>query len=250
MSNDPNPGAGPDPYRNPAPQTYGTPTGQTYGAPTGQTYGNPAGQTYGNPAGQNYGNPPPQQTYGTAAPQYGTPAYGSPPPPPPGTNGLSIAGLILAFLAAPIGFILSIIGLIQAGKRGQKGKGLAIAGIIISLLLMVGGVIIAATVATTVSKLADAGCTTGKSALVDNSAKMNDPNSVKPALQASIDGLDAAAAKATHADVKAAVTALADDYKQLLQDVNTGTPPDPALQTKIDNDAKKFDSLCSITTGN
>ena len=32
----------------------------------------------------------------------------APPPPQQGTSGLAIAGLILAFLAAPIGFILSL----------------------------------------------------------------------------------------------------------------------------------------------
>lgn len=53
------------------------------------------------------------------------------------TNGMCIAGLICAFFCFPIGIILSIIGIGSAKKNGQKGKGLAIAGIIISLIPIV-----------------------------------------------------------------------------------------------------------------
>src|SRR5256885_6295990 len=101
------------------------------------------------------------------------PGYPPAPPPPPGpppqnqgTNGLAIAGFILAFLFAPLGFILSLIGAITAGKRGQKGKGLAISGIVLSLVFMVGGVAVIALAANS-TKL-DPGCTTGKQAILDN----------------------------------------------------------------------------------
>src|SRR5262249_926005 len=148
------PNSAPSQYGNPPPPQYG---GSTYRSPSG---GGPYGSapTSGGP----YGGGP-----------AGGPPYGGPPQ-QPGTNGLSIAGLVLAFLFAPLGFILSIVALIQAGKRGQKGKGLAIGGIIVSLLIMiVSGVLIVAAASTvsTVSKLADPGCTTGKAAILDNAAK-------------------------------------------------------------------------------
>ena len=54
----------------------------------------------------------------------------------------------MAFLLPLIGFILSIIALTQVKKNHQKGQGLAIAGIIISVLIGV-GVILIALVATT-----------------------------------------------------------------------------------------------------
>ena len=64
----------------------------------------------------------------------------------PKTNGLCTAGFVVSLLSlfccgitAIIGLILSICGAVSAGKKGQKGKGLAIAGIIISAILMVGG---------------------------------------------------------------------------------------------------------------
>lgn len=51
------------------------------------------------------------------------------------TNTLSIIGLITAFFAPLIGLILSIIGLVQINKRGEKGKGLAISGIVASVVI-------------------------------------------------------------------------------------------------------------------
>jgi hypothetical protein len=251
----------------PAPTSGGTygaaPTsgGGTYGpAPTsGGTYGSaPAGgpQYGGNQYGGNqYGGAP----YGAApvgapggAPYGGGPAGGPPPygqpPQQQGTNGLSIAGLVLAFIIAPVGFILSIIGLVQAGKRGQKGKGLALAGIIVSLVLMIGSGVLVAAAASKVTKLADPGCTTGKSAVLDNQSKVSNPDTIKDGLTATIAGLNSAASKAKHDDVRDAMKALADDYSQMLNAINTATPPSSELTDKIVKDGEKVDSLCSITT--
>ena len=63
---------------------------------------------------------------------------------PQRTNGLAIAGLITAFVCCftPVGTILSAIALSQIKKDPtQDGKGLATAGLIISILGMVVGVI-------------------------------------------------------------------------------------------------------------
>ncbi len=51
-------------------------------------------------------------------------------------NGLAIAGLVLAFFIPLVGLILSILGLSAVKKNNQKGKGLALAGIIVSVLIM------------------------------------------------------------------------------------------------------------------
>jgi len=57
----------------------------------------------------------------------------------PRWNGLAIAGFILSFFISLVGLILSIIALNQINKSGgmQKGKGLALAGIIISALSII-----------------------------------------------------------------------------------------------------------------
>jgi hypothetical protein len=74
----------------------------------------------------------PQSPYGQ--PPYGQSPYGQSPYAQPKTNGLAIAGFVCAFLFSLVGLILSIIALSQINKSNgmQKGKGLAIAGIIIS----------------------------------------------------------------------------------------------------------------------
>ena len=82
-----------------------------------------------------YGQPP-QGPYGY--PPYGYPPYGyGYPQPPRGTNGLAIAALVLGicgFLVATpiIGLIFGIVSLSAVRKTGQKGKGMAISGIVLS----------------------------------------------------------------------------------------------------------------------
>jgi hypothetical protein len=56
----------------------------------------------------------------------------------PSTNGLSIAGLILAFFIPLVGLILSIIGLKQS-KENNQSTTLAKVGIILSSIFMVLG---------------------------------------------------------------------------------------------------------------
>ena len=52
-------------------------------------------------------------------------------------NGLVIAGFVCAFLVPIVGLILSIIGMVQINKNGGKSKGMAIAGILVSVVVMV-----------------------------------------------------------------------------------------------------------------
>ena len=52
-------------------------------------------------------------------------------------NTMSIVGFILSFIIPVVGLILSIIGLNKSKELNNKGKGLSIAGIIISVLLFI-----------------------------------------------------------------------------------------------------------------
>jgi uncharacterized membrane protein YvbJ len=52
-------------------------------------------------------------------------------------NGLSIAGFVCAFIFPFLGLLFSIIGLVIACKKQEAGKGLAIAGIVISVAFLV-----------------------------------------------------------------------------------------------------------------
>lgn len=61
--------------------------------------------------------------------------------PKPKTNGLAIAAIILAFLFPLIGLILGIVALSQIKKNKEGGKGLAVASIVISVVIMVAGLL-------------------------------------------------------------------------------------------------------------
>lgn len=180
-------------------------------------------------------------------PYAGAPGYPPGPPAPPtpqGTNGMSIAGFVLAFLFTPLGLILSIVGLVQARKRNQKGRGLAIAGIVIStvsILVGVAAIVVALNSGTNLKTVADPGCTAGKDVIF---AMPSQPTAAD--LQKAADGLNSAAAKASDPKVRDAMKAVADDYTQIVQAVNSGQQPPSSLQSKLESDANQIDALCTI----
>lgn len=68
------------------------------------------------------------------------PAYDAPPQeqPPPGRNGFAIAGFVLSlFGIVLLSVIFAVIGLVQIKDRGQRGKGLGIAALVISAVWIV-----------------------------------------------------------------------------------------------------------------
>jgi hypothetical protein len=64
-------------------------------------------------------------------------------PPQAGTNGFAIAALVCSIVLAVVcigsilGIVFGIIGLRQCAERGQSGRGLAIAGIVIGGIAIV-----------------------------------------------------------------------------------------------------------------
>ena len=115
--NSPYPGAAP--AGGSVPPVYGSVSAPVYpggGAVPPQTPYNPYMQ-----GGQPNGQPGWSGSYGSVPPEANQ-KY----------NGLAIAGFICSFLVSLPGLILSIVGLNQIKKQGGKGKGLAIAGIIIA----------------------------------------------------------------------------------------------------------------------
>ncbi|GAB3092343.1 hypothetical protein GCM10027054_16720 [Isoptericola nanjingensis] len=136
----------PDPYTPGTPEPGATPPGGT--EPQQPAPGQPApGQA--SPAQPAGGQPHPAspqapgQAYPAAPPagQY-APAYGQPPQNPGKTLG--IVGLVLGFFGplSIVGLILSIVGLVKSRKAGQP-NGVAIAGIIVSSLVLIGTIIVA-----------------------------------------------------------------------------------------------------------
>lgn len=111
-------------------------------------------QQSGDWQGQQSGDWQQQQQFG-AQPYgaYGQPGYGY--SGPPQSNGMAIAGLILAFLCWPVGLVLSIIGFNKSKQLGGAGRGQALAGMIISPIVGVGGILIAVALFATASTVAD-----------------------------------------------------------------------------------------------
>ncbi|MFJ9518551.1 DUF4190 domain-containing protein [Kitasatospora sp. NPDC101801] len=113
------PVAGANPYAAPA---------DPYAPPTG-----PYAQTGAYP-------PPAAPGYPVGAPAaWGQGYWNGPPPPPQGTNGLAITSLVLGILGfgcflwvLGLGFGIGALG--QIRRRPQRGKGLAVAGIVLSCL--------------------------------------------------------------------------------------------------------------------
>ena len=151
----------PDPYTPGTPEPGATPPGGAepqQPAPGQPTPGQPTpGQAYPAPpaGGQPYPAAPqaPGQAYPAAPPagQY-APAYGQPPQNPGKTLG--IVGLVLGFFGplSIVGLILSIVGLVKSRKAGQP-NGVAIAGIIVSSLVLIGTIIMAVVLGVAASHL-------------------------------------------------------------------------------------------------
>jgi peptidyl-prolyl cis-trans isomerase B (cyclophilin B) len=106
--------SGTNPYEAPAPGSTPPPP-PPYGAPQSQ---------YGGPQ---YGGP-----------QYGAPQYGGE---PAGVNGLAIASLVCAFFCSPLGIIFGLVARSQIQRTGQRGAGLALAGVILSVIFLVVGIL-------------------------------------------------------------------------------------------------------------
>lgn len=157
---------GPNPQQPPvsgAPPQYGAPYAQNpYTAPN--PYAQPAPNPYGQPT--QYGQPGP---YAQPGP-YGQPNPYGVPPQPQGTNGFAIASLIFGILGGILfSTIFGIVALMQIPKRNQKGKGLAIAGLSLSL---VWGLVCAGAIA---------------AAIIDESNEPSEPSSLLPSLSTTED---------------------------------------------------------------
>ncbi|MFE6281600.1 septum formation family protein [Streptomyces sp. NPDC057877] len=92
------------------------------GQPGGRPGGDPGGQPGGDPGGWHDAPPWPPHT----------------PTQPPPFNPFAIVALVTSLLClAPLGLVFAVIALRQISRRGQRGKGLAIAGLSVSGAVLV-----------------------------------------------------------------------------------------------------------------
>jgi Domain of unknown function (DUF4190)/Septum formation len=71
--------------------------------------------------------PPPQGGVQPQGPEFPRPAASS-------TNGFAIAALVFGILGGLLGIVFGIVALVQIRRTGQKGTGLAVAGLVLSAL--------------------------------------------------------------------------------------------------------------------
>ncbi|RST06096.1 DUF4190 domain-containing protein [Streptomyces sp. WAC07149] len=80
------------------------------------------------PAGPGHSWPPP-----SPPPVWGPPpsAYGH----PPALNGFALASLLVGLLCfPPLGIVFAVVALVQIARKGERGRALAVAGLVVSLL--------------------------------------------------------------------------------------------------------------------
>lgn len=70
-----------------------------------------------------------------------------PPGQPQGTDPVAILGLVFAFLFWPVGLVLSLVGIARTGRGKRGGRGLAIAGAIVSAVIGVIAVVVLVVIA-------------------------------------------------------------------------------------------------------
>lgn len=137
----------PPPYPGSPPSPYGAPGGWASQPPQYPPYGAPPGT---------WGQPP----YGWGSGYY---------PQPPATNGFAIASLVLSltpFLVIGLGWgsllglIFGIVALRQTARDGTRGRGLALAGVIIGAIGLLVVIAIAVGVAVTNGSSSDTGTVT------------------------------------------------------------------------------------------
>jgi Domain of unknown function (DUF4190) len=100
------------------------------------------------------GPAPSDYPHGQPGPGYGAPAYA---PAPQRTNVMAILGLVFAFVFRPLGIVFSAIGMSQTKKRGEGGRGLAIAGLILSIVFTLIGLLFFFFVFAAVSEAVESG---------------------------------------------------------------------------------------------
>lgn len=96
-------------------------------------------------------------------------------PPPSGTNGFAIASLVFGIIGGCLlGFIFGIVALVQTGKTGQKGRAMAIAGLVLSGLWVVGLIVVGVVSSTTEADRDSTGTVTDSGNVTVDDLKVGD----------------------------------------------------------------------------
>jgi hypothetical protein len=205
--------------------------------------------------------PPPEAYPAEQQPFYGQPGYQ-----PQKTNTMAILGLVFAFVFSPLGIVFSAIGLKQIKQRREGGRGLALAGLILSIIFIVIGIIAGVLLATVAKSAveqaqseaavgAPADDTTGVVAacqvivpavvgLETDLSTVTTPEDYGTVMNALVATMDAAAGQTTDPTFKAHVQTLSGDFQQAVDAVANGEDP-TFLQDALTTDGTTIDNDCA-----
>ena len=167
---------------------------------------------------------PPTQATATAPPYPGQEPYGQQPYGQPAkTNTMAILGLVFAFVFSPLGIVFSALGLSQIKQRREGGRGLALAGLILSIVFVLLGVLMLVFV------LAVGGAAVSASSAIESAVSSASASAEESAVfDAGDTGTDAVVDEQVTGDseVVAACQVVVPAAEQLYADLDTVTTPE------------------------
>jgi hypothetical protein len=214
--------------------------------------------------------PAPPPGYPMQQPAYGQPVGQK-------TNTMAILGLVFAFVFSPLGVIFSAIGLKQIKERREGGRGLALAGLIISIISIVLGILMVVFFATVFSAAVEKAAQSESAASVapdgsaDTVAPADDPTGVIAACEVIVPAvvnlesdlstvetpeeyatvmadlmttMETAAAQTTDGTFATHVQTLSGDFQQAVDAVNAGEDPS-SLEGALTADGTQIDNDCA-----
>lgn len=78
---------------------------------------------------------------------YMTPPTFTSPAAQPGLNTMAVLALVFAFVFSPLGVVFGVVGRRQISRTGERGKGLATAGLVLSVVFVLLGIALGVLVA-------------------------------------------------------------------------------------------------------
>ncbi len=209
-----------------------------------------------------YQSAPPPAAYPTEQ----QPVYGQPGFQPPRTNTMAILGLVFAFVFSPLGIVFSAIALKQVKQRREAGRGLALAGLIISIVSLILSIVVIIVIVafagsaveqarSDAASVAAGDDPTGVVAACDvivpavvglesDMAKVETPEDYATVMTALRSAMEAAAAQTTDPTFIAHVQTLSGDFQQAADAVSAGEDPS-SLEAALTTDGNQIDSDCA-----
>ena len=215
---------------------------------------------YGPPSGPVQSPDAPQ---GQPAFGHGTPGY-----PPAGsrkTNTMAILGLVFAFVFSPLGVVFSAIGLKQTKERREGGRGLALAGLILSIVFILIGILVAVLMLAVVAPAVEEATQAQGAAAVEDPtgvvaacdiivpavvgldtqlAGVTTPEDYAGVMTALSAAMEAAAGQTTDPEFIAHVQTLSADFRQAADTVADGQDPS-FLAEALATDGTAIDDDCA-----